>query len=176
MQGKIPFCFLDFLLLNSNNMENKKDSPRVYIPPPLFYVLCFIAAIKLQQWMPINDNIFHWQISKMAGMACILTAFFFLVRSLRQFILTRNTLVTMLPAKSLETGGIYSITRNPMYTGLFIVYIGLSCLIGNWWNFIFLPFLFIIVQEYIIKREEKYLERRFGAEYLTYKSAVRRWL
>jgi protein-S-isoprenylcysteine O-methyltransferase Ste14 len=157
-------------------MENKKDSPHVYIPPPIFYAFFFIAAIKIQQWIPINDKFFYWQFTKLTGMASMLLALFFLVRSLRQFFLTRNTLVTILPAKSLEINGIYRITRNPMYLGLALVYLGLSCLIGNWWNFILLPFLLIILQEYIIKREEKYLERRFGEEYLAYKSAVRRWI
>jgi protein-S-isoprenylcysteine O-methyltransferase Ste14 len=157
-------------------MENKKDSPRVYIPPPILYALFFIVALKIQQWIPINDKFFHWQITKLLGIACILLALFFLVRSLRQFFLTKNTLVTILPASSLQTNGIYRITRNPMYVGLALVYLGLSCLIGNWWNFILLPFLLIIVQEYIIRSEEKYLERRFGQEYMAYKSAVRRWL
>ena len=63
-----------------------------------------------------------------------------------------------------------------MYIGLAIVYLGISCLIGNWWNFIFFPLLIIIIQEYMIKREEKYLERRFGAAYNDYKTNVRRWL
>jgi protein-S-isoprenylcysteine O-methyltransferase Ste14 len=63
-----------------------------------------------------------------------------------------------------------------MYISLCFIYIGLSFLIGNWWNFILLPVLFILVQEYIIKREEQYLEHRFGKEYLDYKSKVRRWL
>ena len=63
-----------------------------------------------------------------------------------------------------------------MYVGLAILYLGITCLIGNWWNVILFPLLFIIVQEYIIKREEKYLELEFGKEYNEYKKTVRRWL
>ena len=63
-----------------------------------------------------------------------------------------------------------------MYVGLAILYLGITCLIGNWWNVILFPLLFIIVQEYIIKREEKYLELEFGKEYNDYKKTVRRWL
>ena len=80
------------------------------------------------------------------------------------------------PATSLQTTGIYSITRNPMYVGLLFVYIGLTFLIGNLWNFIFFPLLVIFIQEYIIKREEKYLQHEFGQEYEMYKQRVRRWL
>jgi protein-S-isoprenylcysteine O-methyltransferase Ste14 len=59
---------------------------------------------------------------------------------------------------------------------LLLIYTGLSFLIGNWWNLVLLPFLFLVVQEYIIKREERYLDRRFGQEYTDYKSQVGRWL
>ncbi len=87
----------------------------------------------------------------------LLTALFFLFTSGRQFFLTKNTLVLIRPASSLQTGGIYSISRNPMYTGLALAYLGLTCFIGNWWNIIFFPILILIVQEYVIKNEERYL-------------------
>ena len=78
--------------------------------------------------------------------------------------------------KAERTTGIYGITRNPMYVGLAMVYLGITCFIGNWWNIILFPLLFLIVQEYIIKREEKYLEFEFGQQYDDYKRIVRRWL
>ena len=89
---------------------------------------------------------------------------------------TKNTPVIIKSASSLQTTGIYSVSRNPMYLSLLLIYTGLAFLIGNWWNIILLPLLFLVVQEYVIKREEKYLERRFGQEYLNYKLKVRRWL
>jgi protein-S-isoprenylcysteine O-methyltransferase Ste14 len=101
---------------------------------------------------------------------------FFNIPALRQFFKTKNTLITIKPANTLQTTGIYSISRNPMYISLLLIYIGLSFLIGSWWNFILLPFLIMIVQEYVIKREERYLERTFGNQYSDYKSKIRRWL
>jgi protein-S-isoprenylcysteine O-methyltransferase Ste14 len=157
-------------------MENKKDNPGVYIPPPLFYVVVFLAALFLQKEFPINPGLFRGQGMKILGIIFIVIALFFLIRSFRQFFQSKNTLVTIWPASSLQTNGIYHITRNPMYLGLAIVYLGLSCLIGNWWNIILFPFLLLLVQQYIIKNEEKYLERRFGNEYAAYKDKVRRWL
>jgi len=157
-------------------MENKKDSPGVYIPPPLFYVVIFLVAWLLQKKIPINAILFRGHAIKIMGIIFIVIALFFLIKSLRQFIKSKNTVVTMLPASSLQTNGIYQATRNPMYLGLAIVYLGLSCLIGNWWNFILFPFLLLLVQQYIIRNEEKYLDRRFGKEYAEYKRKVRRWL
>ena len=130
----------------------------------------------MQKIIPITDILFHRTVIKIIGAIFIIAALYFSVRSLRQFFLTKNTLILIKPASSLQVTGIYGITRNPMYVGLAILYLGITCLVGNWWNVILFPLLFIIVQEYIIKREEKYLELEFGKEYNDYKKTVRRWL
>ena len=157
-------------------MESKKDSPGVYIPPPLFYVLIFLAALFIQKKVLIDDTVFHLQITHIVGISLLAVSLLFLVASLRQFFQSKNTLILIKPASSLQTNGIYHFSRNPMYVGLAIVYLGVTCLAGNWWNIILFPILILIVQEYIINREEKYLIRRFGQEYLDYKTKVRRWL
>ncbi len=159
-----------------NNQNDKSKGPGVYIPPPLFYVLTFIAAVFIQKRIPVSDTLFHLMITKVVGVILLIIALFFLLRSLRQFFLTKNTLILIKPATSLQTNGIYGITRNPMYVGLAIVYLGITCFTGNWWNIILFPLLLLIVQEYIIKREEKYLALEFGQDYEEYKKKVRRWL
>jgi protein-S-isoprenylcysteine O-methyltransferase Ste14 len=158
-------------------MNSPKDHPGVYVPPPLFYVAVFLLAAFVQSKMPIDESAFHHVFVKIIGITIILIAvIFFLFRSLRQFFKSKNTVITILPANSLQTDGIYSVTRNPMYAGLALVYLGVTCFIGSWWNIILFPFLLLVVQELIIKREEKYLVRRFGQSYLEYKKKVRRWL
>jgi protein-S-isoprenylcysteine O-methyltransferase Ste14 len=157
-------------------METKRDSPGVYIPPPLFYVLIFLAAVFAQKKVLINDSLFHLQITKMTGMLFLIISLLFLITSLKKFFQSKNTLILIKPASSLQTNGIYRISRNPMYVGLAAMYLGISCLIGNWWNIILFPILLLVIQKYIIKREEKYLERAFGQKYLDYKNRVRRWL
>jgi protein-S-isoprenylcysteine O-methyltransferase Ste14 len=136
-------------------MENGKDSPRVYIPPPLFYALTFLFALFVQKKVWLDDSLFHLQIIKGAGILCLVISLFFLVRSLRQFFQSKNTLVLIKPASSLQTNGIYNISRNPMYVGLLFVYLGISCLIGNWWNIILFPLLFLIIQEFINKKKKR---------------------
>jgi protein-S-isoprenylcysteine O-methyltransferase Ste14 len=156
-------------------MENNKDHPGIYVPPPLFYVVTFLAGVFIQKLVPLDKEFFFTTTSKIIGSTIIVAGLFFNLPALRQFFKTRNTLVTIKPANSLQTTSIYSVTRNPMYVSLLLFYTGLAFVIGNWWNFILLPLLILVVQEYIIKREEKYLQRRFGQEYLDYKSKVRRW-
>lgn len=155
---------------------DKSKGPGVYIPPPLFYVLTFIAAVFVQEKMPIPITLFRMVVTKIIGVVLIIVALVFLVKSLRQFFLTKNTVILIKPASSLQVTGIYAITRNPMYVGLAILYLAITCFIGNWWNIILFPLLLLIVQEYIIRREENYLKHEFGQEYESYKKRVRRWL
>jgi len=139
-------------------------------------VATFFAAAFIQKQVPVDDTVFHMPIMKAAGVLLLVIAPWFLVSSLRMFLKSKNTLVPIKPATSLQTTGIYRISRNPMYTGLAIVYLGISCLLGNWWHFILFPLLLFILYAYVIVPEEKYLTRRFGQSYLDYRLKVRRWL
>jgi protein-S-isoprenylcysteine O-methyltransferase Ste14 len=67
-------------------------------------------------------------------------------------------------------------TRNPMYVSLVALYLGLMLLINSWWPAIFLPFVVLVVDRFVIAREERYLASAFGAEYDEYRRQVRRWL
>jgi protein-S-isoprenylcysteine O-methyltransferase Ste14 len=153
-----------------------RDHPGVYIPPPLLYVAVFMLAVFLQHVFSINNSFFQLRNTKFAGILFLIAASFFMFPSLGQFIRTKNTVMTIRPANTLQTTGIYRITRNPMYQGLVFVYIGLTCIAGNWWNVILLPLLVFVVQQYVIRREESYLTRHFGNIYSEYKARVRRWL
>jgi len=71
--------------------------------------------------------------------------------------------------------GLYRFSRNPMYIGFNLFTIS-SVLINA--NLIVLIFSLysIIIYHFIIKGEEAFLEKRFGAEYINYKNKVRRYL
>ncbi len=157
-------------------MQNSKDSPKVYIPPPIFYLATFLAGLFFQKMLPINNDFFFTIISKIIGSVFILIALCINAFAFTQFFKTKNTLITIRPANSLQISGIYSVSRNPMYIGLFLAYTGASLIVGNWWDFLLLPFLFLVIQQYLIKREESYLARKFGQNYIEYKSKVNRWL
>ena len=79
-------------------------------------------------------------------------------------------------AKRLATDGIYAVTRNPMYLGAVIAFIGLGIARGSSWLLILTSFMPLALQRLAIVREEAHLESRFGDDYRRYKSRVRRWL
>lgn len=157
-------------------MKVKVDNPGVKIPPPLFYVVTFLLSILFQKFYFIDHFIFQSLPFEIAAVILILISLTFSIPALRQFIKTKNTVITIKPANSLQVSGVYSISRNPMYLGLLLLYTGLVFLAGNWWTIIFMPALIIAVTSLIILPEERYLQREFGDTYSLYKEKVRRWL
>ena len=156
--------------------NKKKDNPGIFIPPPLIYAAIFFLSILMQKIIPINNSFFDSRNATIAGIVLIAIALLFILPALMKFVQSKNTLVTIKSATSLQTKGIYSLTRNPMYMGLLILYSGIAMLEGNWWTFIFIPLIIIIVQSYVIRGEENYLQRAFGEEYNAYRKKVRRWI
>jgi len=157
-------------------MKTKMDHPGVYPPPPLFYVLIFMISIYVQQQYPLPFLFLDTDVALVSGMISVLAGVTIVLPALIRFLKTKNTLITIRPASSLQTSGIYSLTRNPMYLGLLMIYIGIGFLKGNLWTFMFIPLVILVVTSFVIVHEEKYLSRTFGNDYIEYKRKVRRWI
>jgi protein-S-isoprenylcysteine O-methyltransferase Ste14 len=168
------FC-LTLFVQNFTTMKNQ-NHPGVYIPPPIIYAAFFVAGLLLQRLLPLPRVWFATTSARITGWGIIATAIIVFLPALARFAISKNTLITVKPARSLQTGGIYAYTRNPMYLGLLLLYTGIAALIGDWWVFIMIPFVVFIITQFVIRNEERYLQNRFNEEYLTYKNKVRRWL
>jgi protein-S-isoprenylcysteine O-methyltransferase Ste14 len=100
----------------------------------------------------------------------------YLVISARQwFWRKRTSVIPFRPATTLVVAGPYRFTRNPMYLGLALFTVALALFLNTWWPIILLVPTLIVVQRFVIAREESYLHRRFGAEYDAHIRQVRRW-
>lgn len=157
-------------------MKTKTDHPGVYPPPPLFYVIIFLISIFTQNRFPLSKTFWETDMAFIPGVIFIIVGVAMLLPALFKFLKTKNTLITIKPAKSLQTSGIYAFSRNPMYTGLLSLYIGIACFKGNLWTFMFVPIVILIVTKFVIVKEEHYLGRAFGSEYINYRKKVRRWI
>ncbi|MCB0601145.1 MAG: isoprenylcysteine carboxylmethyltransferase family protein [Saprospiraceae bacterium] len=155
--------------------KTNRDSPGVLLPPPIIYVIFFIGGLKLNKFLAINLDGWH-TVSQVTGILFIALGLLFMLPSVWKFFRTHNTLITIKPASSLQTNGIYAWTRNPMYLGLLLLYGGIAFFTQNYWAIIFSPLVMLVIQEYVIVREEHYLSRAFTGEYQNYKNTVRRWL
>jgi protein-S-isoprenylcysteine O-methyltransferase Ste14 len=74
------------------------------------------------------------------------------------------------------TDGPYRLTRNPGYLGMTLLYAGIAIAADAVWALAPLPVAIAVIDRGVIAREERYLERTFGAPYTEYKRRVRRWI
>jgi protein-S-isoprenylcysteine O-methyltransferase Ste14 len=80
------------------------------------------------------------------------------------------------PTTAIVSDGVFRFSRNPLYLSMTLLYIAISLLFNALWALLLLLPLLVVMQVGVIQREEQYLERKFGNEYLSYKSQVRRWI
>ena len=146
------------------------------VPPPAVALL--IAAT---MW---HLSSYELALSLSAEMSEILILFLVIVGvsfdvcGLLAFRQLKTTINPMSPNKTsaLVTGGIYRLSRNPMYVRLFLFLMAWAIQLSMLWPFIG-PVLFVIyITRFQITPEERVMESKFGDEYLIYKNKVRRWL
>lgn len=80
------------------------------------------------------------------------------------------------PTTAIVTAGAFRFSRNPIYLSLLLLYLGIASLINALWIFLLALPLVVVLQRGVVEREERYLERKFGDEYMVYKNRVRRWM
>lgn len=90
----------------------------------------------------------------------------------------RTTVNPMKPgtASVLVAGGIYRLTRNPMYLGFLVALLGWGVWLANVVAFLLLPAFVCYMNRFQIVPEERALRERFGESFVVYQGRVRRWL
>jgi protein-S-isoprenylcysteine O-methyltransferase Ste14 len=152
----------------------EKSTAGIPFPPPTVYLAGLLLAIPLELAFPTEDLPTVARIA--AGVAGVAAFAFFAGGAQRLFSRAGTPAIPFKPTEALVTTGIYGLTRNPMYVGMALLYIGLALAFGLLWAFAILPFVIVVIDRMVIAREEPYLERLFGQEYLDYKARVRRWI
>ena len=146
----------------------------IYIPPPLYYGAGFVAGVLLDRLAPLSIG--GRPITTVAGTVAGVLGLTLTWTGVAGVIRHRTTIVPHHPVSALITTGSYRWSRNPMYAGLAIAYLGGSLLVGSWWPVALWPAVIYAVTRLVIRPEERYLTERFGQTYADYRGRVRRWL
>ncbi len=80
------------------------------------------------------------------------------------------------PAIRIVTGGPFAFSRNPIYLGMTVTVVAVACISNSLWVLLLAAPTALALQKLAIEPEERYLEGKFGRDYLDYKARVRRWL
>lgn len=125
--------------------------------------------------LPLVPHVLRYP-AQVLGVIAIVAAVVLIASAPLLFLMHRTTLVPHGNAQALVLGGPFRISRNPMYLGLTIAYLGVTLLRASAWPLLFLAIPLWVVRSKTIPFEEAAMTRLFGDEYRAYQRRVRRWL
>ena len=152
------------------------DVAGVIALPPLIFLGFLAAATVFESIVPLPIPVAHSLASYVAGVALAAGGFVMIAIGTRRFAAAGTNIPPTLPTTALVVDGIYGRTRNPLYLGTTLIYLGLSVAAGSLGAIGLLVPLLWVINVGVVKREERYLERKFGDAYRDYKARVRRWI
>lgn len=151
--------------------------PGVFFPPPLLFLtglaISWLLDRQLAFWI---DGAGAGRAQTTIGTLLILSGFALMASGIVTFARARTAIYPNQPARQLVTSGPYRFTRNPMYLGLTVAYLGAACVLNSAWVIVLLPLVLIALYVLVVRREERYLYAAFGDAYKSYRRRVRRWI
>ncbi len=155
--------------------QGKRDNPGVMFFPPALHLAMLVVGLVLHFLFPLPFLPFFWQQLvigvPLIGIGVILGEW--AVWTMKR---GGTAISSYESTTSIVAQGPFRFSRNPLYLSLTIAYIGVAVAVNTLWSLVLLPVALLGITLGVIKREERYLERKFGQEYLSYKTRVRRWL
>ncbi len=154
--------------------KNNADNPGVIASPPLIYAGALAAGLLANR--RYHTPILPRRIARTLGwplVACGLAVGFLGSREMRR---AETNLDPRKPATTIVTGGPFRYIRNPLYLSMTLIYAGISALANALLPVLLLPIVLRLMRRGVIEREERYLERKFGDEYIEYKVRTPRWI
>ncbi len=141
-----------------------------------FVALFFVGSFGMDRWLHFPSVIvMPWTL--IIGLILLIPGAVLWIWTLVLFVKAHGTPVPVNPPHKLVTDGIYAFSRNPMMTGMYLVFFGIGLLTGSLsLTVIFTPLFIIIMTVYVISVEEQELKIQFGQQYLDYKKKVGMYL
>lgn len=150
------------------------DRARIVAPPPVIYLGVLSLGLLLEWLWP--TRLLSWPLAVGVGSAILVCGVIGLAAAIRTIWRAQTPVDPYKPSTAIVTDSLFRFSRNPIYGSDTLIYVGLSLALNAWWALALTPGLVLIMQVGVVAREEDYLERKFGDDYLRYKRQVRRWL
>lgn len=147
-----------------------EDNPRVFLPPPLIFGGLLALGLLIQ------SDPARLEFATLLGALLASAGLLLIGLALGLFRRSGTRPEPWQPASALVSNGIYGCSRNPMYLGMAVLCVGLAIVFSSLPGVVLSVVAVAIVDRFVVPREEGYLKRRFGEDYRTYCSHVRRWL
>jgi protein-S-isoprenylcysteine O-methyltransferase Ste14 len=158
-------------------MADKTDTAGVIAPPPLLALAALALGLLLDRLMPayVLTVLLSRGERIVIGVALMAAGVALGISAMRAFTRAGTYVEPWKPSTVLVTADVFSWLRNPMYVGAILLLSGLSILIASDWTLVMTIVFALVVHFGVIKREERYLDAKFGEVYRTYRKRVRRY-
>jgi protein-S-isoprenylcysteine O-methyltransferase Ste14 len=156
------------------DVTDPDDRPGVLAPPPLVYLAALVAGVALHLFLPLTLRVPTY--ARWLGVGLVVVAVALAVSARTTFTRAGTNVNPYLPATALVTSGPFRFSRNPMYVAMAIALAGLALWTRIGWILILLPVAVAVLHLGVVRREERYLARKFGADYEAYRARVRRYV
>lgn len=158
-------------------MAKATDTARVIAPPPLLALAAIVFGLLLDGLFPayLLGALLPGGLHRLVGTVLIVAAAGLAIPAMLAFRRAGTPVEPWKPADALVTGGIFRFMRNPMYVGLLLFVAGLALLLASDWTLVMTVMLAFVLHIGVVKREERYLEAKFGDVYRRYRDAVPRY-
>jgi protein-S-isoprenylcysteine O-methyltransferase Ste14 len=155
---------------------NDAETARVVARPPLLFLGALLLGFASDHLLPLAFPLPRTDLHRVIAGTLIVIGVAVFAMSIRNFVSAATPVQGTRATRALVTTGIHGWSRNPIYLGMFLIYIGIAVAVRSPSIIILTLPLAIIIRYGVVAREEVYLERRFGDTYRDYKARVRRWL
>ena len=158
-------------------MTEIRDNAGVIAPPPLIALAAALLGLALDWLLPayVLTVLLTWPQRIVLAVILFAGAAGLAVPALHGFRSAGTHVEPWKPATALVTDGIFGCLRNPMYVGLTLILAGLSVLLASDWMLVMAVVFIAVIHFGVVKREERYLEAKFGDAYRAYKARVPRY-
>jgi protein-S-isoprenylcysteine O-methyltransferase Ste14 len=158
-------------------MSDTKDHAGVIAPPPLIALAALMLGLALDWLAPlfVLATLMSFWVRVVIGVAILAVGLALPILARRRFIAAGTNVEPWKPVVRVVTTGVYRYVRNPMYTGLMLIVGGIAIACALDWTLVMVLPLALVLRNGVGLREERYLERKFGDEYRSYKASVPRW-
>lgn len=143
-----------------------------WVRPPLVYASSITAGALLSWLWPLP---FALPAAVPIGAAMVSAASLLFLSSVRTLRAAGTPVPGNRPTTDIVRTGPFRFSRNPIYLSFFVLQAGIALWIGSIWMLATLIPAAALVSCVAVRREERYLERRFGQQYSSYRDSVRRW-
>jgi protein-S-isoprenylcysteine O-methyltransferase Ste14 len=153
------------------------DTAGVIAPPPLIALAALVLGLLLDRLLPAYVLTVLLSLPERIVIGAILLAVSagLAIPALLAFRAAGTHVEPWKPSSAVVTDGIFAWLRNPMYVGLIVGLAGLSLLLASDWTLVMTAIVAPVLHFGVVKREERYLEAKFGDAYRGYKARVPRY-